>query len=58
MKMKKIKLFLMKLEYRANHYIGPIVVNERKYPIFLNQMLIMQNKIEKLQSEIDAEKDR
>jgi hypothetical protein len=58
MKLKKIKLLWLKLDYAVNRRIGPFVVNERKYPIFLSQMLNMQNKIESLQLEIESETNR
>jgi hypothetical protein len=50
--MKRIKLFLLKLEYAFNYYVGPFMVNERKYGRFLQYLIRLQTQIQELESEI------
>jgi hypothetical protein len=52
--MKKIRLWLLKLQYRADYILGPFVINERKYIRYLHYMTEQQKKIERLEKELNT----
>jgi hypothetical protein len=47
--MKKIKLFLLKLEYHFNCKVGPFITNERKLPELLREVQRLEKRIFELE---------